>query len=104
RGSALFIGGLAAGLLAGAALIALTGSFSGFWRWTIATLAGDATGNWAPGLVWSRARDSIVPFVIDMAVLWVAAIAWAVRRKKLDSGQRLIVARLAASLAGTHAC
>ena len=103
RGSALFIGGLAAGLLAGAALIALTGSISGFWRWTIATLTGYASGNWAPGLVWSRARDSIVPFVIDMAVLWVAAIAWAVRWKKLDSGQRLIVAWLAASLVGSLA-
>src|SRR5216683_3260636 len=50
RGSALFIGGLAAGLLAGAVLIALTGSFSGFWRWTIATLTRYATGNWIAGL------------------------------------------------------
>src|SRR5216684_8120542 len=77
RGSALFIGGLGAGLLVGGLLIALTGSFTGFWRWTIATLTGYASGNWAPGLVWARAKDSVVPFVVDMAVLWVAAIAWA---------------------------
>src|SRR5258708_32182818 len=36
RGSALFVGGLAAGLLAGAGLIAVTGSFAGFWRGGIA--------------------------------------------------------------------
>ena len=103
RGSALFIGGLAAGLLAGAVLIALTGSFSGFWRWTIATLTGYASGNWAPGLVWARAKDSIVPFMIDMAVLWIAAVAWAVRWKKLDSGQRLILAWLVVSMVGSLA-
>src|SRR5260370_17550538 len=101
RGSALFIGGLAAGLLAGGLLIALTGSFSGSWRWTIATLTGYASGNWAPGLVWARAKDSIVPFVVDMAVLWVAAIAWAVRWKRLASGQRLIIPRLALSILGS---
>src|SRR5712692_7327953 len=103
RGSALFIGGLAAGLLAGAVLIALTGSFTGFWRWTIATLTGYASGNWAPGLVWARAKDSVVPFVVDMAVLWVAAIAWAVRWRRLDSGQRLIVAWLVVSMLGSLA-
>ncbi len=103
RGSALFIGGLAAGLLAGAVMIALTGSFSGFWRWTIATLTGYASGNWAPGLVWARAKDSVVPFVVDMAVLWVAAIAWAVRWRRLDSGQRLIVAWLVVSMLGSLA-
>src|SRR6266446_3173639 len=103
RGSALFIGGLAAGLLAGAVMIALTGSFSGFWRWTIATLTGYASGNWAPGLVLARAKDSVVPFVVDMAVLWVAAIAWAVRWKRLDSGHRLIVAWLVVSMLGSLA-
>ena len=103
RGSALFIGGLAAGLLAGAVMIALTGSFSGFWRWTIATLTGYASGNWAPGVVWARAKDSVVPFVVDMAVLWVAAIAWAVRWRRLDSGQRLIVAWLVVSMLGSLA-
>src|SRR5713226_4861591 len=103
RGSALFIGGLAAGLLAGAVLIALTGSFSGFWQWTIATLTGYASGNWPPGLVWARAKDSVVPFVVDMAVLWVAAIAWAARWKRLDSGQRLMVAWLVVSMVGSLA-
>jgi 4-amino-4-deoxy-L-arabinose transferase-like glycosyltransferase len=101
RGSALFIGGLAAGLLAGGALIALTGSLSGFWQWTVGILTQYASSNWA--FVLSRARDSVVPFVIDMAVLWVAAIAWAVRWKKLDPGQRLIVAWLVASMVGSLA-
>src|SRR6266852_2285380 len=90
-------------LLAGAVMIALTGSFSGFWRWTIATLTEYASGNWAPGLVWARAKDSVVPFVVDMAVLWVAAIAWAVRWRRLDSGQRLIVAWLVVSMLGSLA-
>lgn len=103
RASGLFIAGLAAGLVAGGAVIAFTGSLSGFWRWTIATLTGYASGNWAPGLVWSRAKDSIVPFVIDLAVVWIAAIAWAIRWSRLDSGQRLIVAWLVLSVVGSLA-
>jgi len=101
RASALFIGGGAAGLLVGGALIALTGSLSGFWHWTVGILTQYASGNWAFAL--SRAKDSVVPFVIDMAVLWVAAIAWAMRWKRLDSGQRLIVAWLVLSVAGSLA-
>ena len=101
RASALFIGGGAAGLLVGGALIALTGSLSGFWHWTVGILTQYASSNWA--FVLSRAKDSVVPFVIDMAVLWVAAIAWAVRWKRLDSGQRLIVAWLVLSVVGSLA-
>ncbi|HZC76755.1 MAG TPA: glycosyltransferase family 39 protein, partial [Ktedonobacterales bacterium] len=103
RASALFIGGLAAGLVAGGALIALTGSLSGFWRWTVVILTQYAGGNWAPALVWSRAKDSVVPFVLDMVAIWVAAIAWAVRWRRLDSGQRLIVAWLVLSVVGSLA-
>jgi 4-amino-4-deoxy-L-arabinose transferase-like glycosyltransferase len=101
RAAALFVGGGAAGLLALALLIALTGSLSGFWHWTVGILTQYASSNWA--FAWSRARDSVVPFVVDMAVLWVAAIAWAVRWKKLDSGQRLIVAWLVVSMLGSLA-
>src|SRR5713226_6551396 len=106
RAAALFVGGLAAGLLAGAGLLAFTGSLSGFWRWTVGILTGYASSNWTPGLVLARARDSLVPFVLDMAVLWVAAIAWAVRWRRVDPGQRLVIAWLVlsalGSLAGGH--
>ncbi|TMF45675.1 MAG: hypothetical protein E6I23_04560 [Chloroflexi bacterium] len=103
RASALFIGGVAAGLVAGGVVIALTGSLSGFWRWTVGILTQYASGNWAPPLVWSRAKDSVVPFVLYMAVPWVAAIAWAVRWRRLDSGQRLVVAWLVLSVVGALA-
>jgi len=106
RAAALFVGGLAAGLLAGAGLLALTGSLSGFWRWTVGILTQYASSNWTPTGIWTRARDSLVPFVLDMAVLWVAAIAWAVRWRRLDSGHRIVVVWLVlsalGSLAGGH--
>ncbi len=106
RAAALFVGGLIAGLLAGAVLLAMTGSLSGFWRWTIVILTQYASSNWSPGLVWSRAQDSIIPFVLDMAVLWVAAIVWAIHWQRLAAGQRLIVVWLVlsgvGSLAGGH--
>ncbi len=88
-------------MLLGGALIALTGSLSGFWQWTVGILTQYASSNWA--FVLSRAKDSVVPFVVDMAVLWVAAIAWAVRWKRLDSGQRVIVAWLVLSVVGSLA-
>src|SRR5437899_3623351 len=46
-------------------LIAISGSLPGFWRWTIGTLVGYASTNWTPSLVWMRARDSILPFLVD---------------------------------------
>ncbi|HSS93295.1 MAG TPA: glycosyltransferase family 39 protein, partial [Candidatus Dormibacteraeota bacterium] len=85
RAAVSFAAGLAAGLITGAIVLALTGSLPGFWRWTIGILTQYASSNWTPALVWSRARDSVIPFVIDMAVLWVAAIAWALRWKRLES-------------------
>src|ERR671937_259148 len=61
RGRALIL--LAAGgtvaLLAGAAVIQLTSSLTGFWRWTIQTLTGYASLNLTPGNIWLRARDSL---------------------------------------------
>ncbi len=106
RGGALFAAGIAAGLLLGAALLALTGSLPGFWRWTVGSLTQYASTNWTPDLVWQRAKDSVIPFVVDLAVVWIAAIAWVLRWRRLDSGQLLVVAWLClsaiGSLAGGH--
>jgi 4-amino-4-deoxy-L-arabinose transferase-like glycosyltransferase len=95
-------GGIAA-LVACGVVMALTGSLDGFWRWTIATLTGYASGNWVPSLVWARARDSIVPFVLDMAVLWLAALACAARWKTAGAGVRIMVVWLAAAMVGSLA-
>jgi len=103
RALALFAGGLVAGLVAGAGLVALTGSLSGFWHWTVGILGGYASANWSFDVIWSRAKDSLIPFLLDMAVLWVAAIAWAVRWARLDSMHRLIVSWLVVSAAGSLA-
>ena len=81
-----FSGGIAAGLVAGGFTLLLTGSLPGFWRWTVGSLYGYASTNWIPSFVWARARDSILPFVVNMAVLWVAAIAFSVRA--LRAGRR----------------
>jgi 4-amino-4-deoxy-L-arabinose transferase-like glycosyltransferase len=98
--------GAAAALAAGLALLALTSSATGFWRWTIQTLTGYASASWTPAFVWSRAQDSIVPFVIDMAVFWIAAIALATRWRELDPRARAMVLWLVVgmlgSLAGGH--
>jgi hypothetical protein len=106
RSSALYMAGLAGALAVGAVLLAITGSLAGFWEWTIGSLYGYASLNWTPALVWMRARDSVVPFVLSMALVWAAAIAFAWRWKSLPSGQRLIVAWLVVavpgSLAGGH--
>ena len=101
RAAILFAGGLAAALIAGVALLALTGSLSGFWRWTIQTLVGYASGSWAPAYVWSRAQDSVVPFVVGMAVIWIAAIAMSVRWRGLANPARLMAVWLLVGLAGS---
>src|SRR6266849_3724298 len=101
RASALFVGGLSGGLLVGGVLLALSGSLSGFWLWTVGILTQYASNNWTPDVVWARAKDSVIPFALATVVLWVAALAWAARWRRLDSGQRLIVAWLALSLAGS---
>jgi 4-amino-4-deoxy-L-arabinose transferase-like glycosyltransferase len=98
-----FAGGAAIGLASGAALLALTGSLVGFWRWTVETLFGYAAMNLTQGALWQRARDSVVPFVIDMSVLWVAAIAYSLRWKRLGPQQRLIVGWLVVSMIGSLA-
>lgn len=98
-------GGVVA-LLAGAGVIALTGSLAGFWRWTIGTLVGYASNSWSPTVVLPRARDSLLPFVVDNAVIWIAAIAIAARWRSVSAGIRLavvwLVVAIAGSLAGGH--
>jgi len=96
-------GGLLAGVLIGLALIASTGSLAGFWRWTMQTLVGYASASWTPAYVWSRARDSLVPFVVDMAVTWIAALALAARWRALSVETRLVVVWLALGMAGSLA-
>jgi hypothetical protein len=103
RAAAGFGAGIALGLAAGAAAIGLTGSLPGFWRWTISTLVGYASGNWIPSQVWARAKDSVVPFVVDMAVFWIAALAFASRWRALDVRERLVVVWVAVAMAGSLA-
>jgi hypothetical protein len=103
RAFALFAGGLAGALLLAAALLAATGSLIGFWDWTIQTLYGYAALNWTPALVWMRAQDSVVPFVLSAVVVWVAAISFAWRWKRLPPAAQLIVAWLAVSIPGSLA-
>ena len=106
RSAALLAGGIGLALLAGAALVAVTGSFDGFWRWTVRSLYGYASSSWTPSLVWPRAKDSLVPFVLDNAVIWIAAIAYATRWRHLDARERFVVVWLGVgmlgSLAGGH--
>jgi len=103
RAAAQFAGGMAAGLVAGALILLWTGSLPGFWRWTVGSLYGYASTNWTPAFVWIRARDSLLPFVIDMAVFWIAAIAFAVRWRHLERQDRLVVAWLVAAMVGSVA-
>jgi hypothetical protein len=103
RAAAWFAGGMAAALAAGALVLLLTGSLSGFWRWTVGSLYGYASTNWIPSYVWLRAKDSVVPFVVDMAVLWIAAIALATRWRQLDRLERLVIVWLAVAMVGSVA-
>ena len=103
RAAALATAGALTGLAAATGLIAISGSLPGFWRWTIGTLVGYASTNWTPSLVWMRARDSILPFLVDMVVFWVAAIALSTRWRTLSVPIRLIVVWLAVAMAGSLA-
>ena len=98
--------GAVAALVVGGVVIELTSSPAGFWRWTVQTLTGYASQNWSPAVFWPRAKDSIVPFVVDTAVFWIAAVALATRWRDLDEKSRLmfswLVVGMAGSLAGGH--
>jgi hypothetical protein len=103
RASGLFAAGLAGALVAGAVVLALTGSLSGFWTWTVGSLYGYASTNWTPAFDLMRARDSVLPFVASMVVIWAAALVFAWRWRHLASGERLMVAWLAVSVLGSLA-
>jgi 4-amino-4-deoxy-L-arabinose transferase-like glycosyltransferase len=103
RAFASLAGGAAAALAVGGAILVLSATPQGFWRWTVQTLTGYASLNWTPEFVWSRARDSIVPFVVDMAVPWIAAVALAARWRELDERARLMVLWLVVGMAGSVA-
>ncbi len=100
--SAVSLGsGVAVALAAGPLALLLTGSLAGFWRWTVGSLYGYASTTWIPTYVWQRARDSLVPFVVDMGVMWIAAIALATRWRRLDTSERLVVVWLVVAMAGS---
>jgi hypothetical protein len=103
RAAGAFAGGVMTALAAAAAVLLLTGSLSGFWRWTVGSLYGYASTNWIPSYVWLRAKDSLVPFVVDMAVLWIAAIALATRWRRLDRLEKLVIVWLAVAMVGSVA-
>ena len=104
--AARFCAGIAVGLIAGGALLGLTGSIPGFWRWTVQTLVGYAQSNWTPATLWLRGKDSIVPFAGELIVVWIAAFAYVVRWTRLGGRGRLAVAWFVLSgigaLAGGH--
>ncbi|HVS50294.1 MAG TPA: glycosyltransferase family 39 protein [Candidatus Dormibacteraeota bacterium] len=103
RAAAWFSGGIAAALIAGALVLLASGSLFGFWRWTVSSLYGYASTNWIPSFVWMRAQDSLVPFLVNMAVLWIAAIALATRWRRLDAKERLVIVWLAVAMVGSVA-
>jgi len=103
RAAVWFSGGIVAGIAAGTLALVLTGSLAGFWRWTVGSLYGYASTSWIPSYVWARAQDSIVPFVVDMAVIWIAAIALTTRWRNLEVNERLVVIWLAVATVGSVA-
>ena len=103
RAATSFAGGVAGALVVGSLILLLSGSLSGFWRWTVGSLYGYASTNWTPGYVWQRARDSLVPFLVNMAVLWIAAIAVATMWRRLEVKERLVVVWLAVAMVGSIA-
>jgi hypothetical protein len=103
RAFVLYAGGMVGALLLGAALLAATGSITGFWNWTIRTLYGYASANWTPALVLMRAQDSVLPFVLTAIVVWAAAVVFAWRWKRQPPAVQLIVAWLAVSIPGSLA-
>jgi hypothetical protein len=103
RAFVVYAGGVAVALVLGAALLAATGSLTGFWDWSIRTLYGYASINWTPSLVLMRAQGSVLPFVLSAIVVWVAAIGFAWRWKRLPAAAQIIVVWLVVSIPGSLA-
>ena len=103
RGFGWFTAGLAGTLALAAALLAATGSLIGFWDWTIGTLYGYAALNWTPALFLMRSWDSVLPFAASAAVVWIAAVVFARRWKRVPVAAQLIVAWLVVSIPGSLA-
>ena len=103
RAALWFAGGVGAALVAGSLVLLGTGSLPGFWRWTVGSLYGYASTSWIPAFVWMRARDSLLPFLATMAVLWIAAIAFATRWRDLERKDRIVVVWLAVAMVGSVA-
>src|SRR5712664_1744468 len=103
RAALWFAGGVGAALVAGSLALLGTGSLPGFWRWTVGSLYGYASTSWIPAFVWMRARDSLLPFLATMAVLWIAAIAFATRWRDLERKDRIVVVWLAVAMVGSVA-
>ena len=103
RAFGVFATGLVAGLAVGAVIISLTGSLIGFWRWTVEVLYGYASTQLTADVFWTRARDSMLAFVVAMAVFWIAALAFAARWKNLGINERLMVAWLVVATVGSFA-
>ncbi len=103
RAALRFAGGVGAALVAGSLVLLGTGSLPGFWRWTVGSLYGYASTSWIPAFVWMRARDSLLPFLATMAVLWIAAIAFATRWRDLERKDRIVVVWLAVAMVGSVA-
>src|SRR5258708_160607 len=103
RAALWFAGGVGAALVAGSLALLGTGSLPGFWRWTVRSLYGYASTSWIPAFVWMRARDSLLPFLATMAVVWIAAIAFATRWRDLERKDRIVVVWLAVAMVGSVA-
>lgn len=103
RAFGVFATGLVAGLGVGATMLSVTGSLVGFWRWTVQVLYGYASTQLSGDVIWWRARDSVVAFVVAMAVMWIASVAYAFRWRALTVSERLMVAWLVVGMVGSFA-
>jgi hypothetical protein len=81
----------------------VTGSLIGFWRWTVQVLYGYASTQLTTDVIWWRARDSVLAFIAAMAVIWIAALAFAARWRTSTVNERLMVVWLAVAMVGSFA-
>jgi 4-amino-4-deoxy-L-arabinose transferase-like glycosyltransferase len=105
-GIAFGVGLAGAGLLVLLA-VAITGSLPGMLHWTVATLFGYASASWRLDGLWQRIvggpQGGPLQFVETTAILWLATGWYVSRWKSLGARERLMVAWLAAGVAGALA-